>query len=897
MADKKVSKPDGEEERKIPVFTVLKNNAILKNIFLLDEPPSISQIKSMASADKSDQEMEEILTVGRHPDCNIMLTHPSISRFHLRIHSQPSLQKLSIVDLSSVHGTWISEKKIKPEVRVELNEGDMIRMGGSSRVYRLHWVPLSRAYDLENPFVSPSNVLMAEEKEEENVMPGEGKEEETYQDENSLSVENNQIQSWSLNMETEDSLFSGENSELFVKKVIPSAPPMPEDMNYPVPDEEKEGALPVAEIFEEMKYQSPSRKDHEERGILSFQSVSELVESVSSSLPVGLVFLETEEQQFDKENERPQSVVVMRVPSVREIPESPTRRSEEKMNFLEKESSSFSEDDKEGHGVSESLEAIENQSPSRKEHKQREFSSLWSGPLATEFVSLSLPGRIVLSDMENQQADEENQTPKPLLATGGPSKRESLESPPIRSEQKSNLPSIWSRRGKPASILEVQTGRSKGKGIGVVGIDAQVEPQKEDDVENQSISRALFPGLEGGEDETFTPNKENFTPNTLLLKSLRKMIKVEEIKHSESYISSASKVSISPSIHPEDDMYAFSDKENQTPKVLQERKSARPASANRRRLEQEMIKMKTRAERLPFQSLLVNSNGKSKSEVSVLNAITRSSNSVNCAQSMEKNTNPSSNNFAGEGRRRWYMVADTTCLLNKESRKSLQLLQGLKGTQLIIPRMVVRELDCLKRRGNLFRRTSEISSVLQWIEECMVNTKWWIHVQSSLEEGRPIAPTPPASPQSRFSEGSGGLPSGISSVPFSACGNLMEIVSPTPEDHILECALLFRRLRKNGQLVLLSNDVSLKIKSMAEGLICETAEEFRESLVNPFSERFLWAESSPRGLTWSCSDDVVLREKYYGCPLKKASKGGEGVKGLKLILLHNSHYGQIKTIN
>lgn len=33
------------------------------------------------------------------------------------------------------------------------------------------------------------------------------------------------------------------------------------------------------------------------------------------------------------------------------------------------------------------------------------------------------------------------------------------------------------------------------------------------------------------------------------------------------------------------------------------------------------------------------------------------------------------------------MVADTTTLLDKESRKSLQLLQGLKGTRLIIPRM------------------------------------------------------------------------------------------------------------------------------------------------------------------------------------------------------------------
>lgn len=38
-----------------------------------------------------------------------------------------------------------------------------------------------------------------------------------------------------------------------------------------------------------------------------------------------------------------------------------------------------------------------------------------------------------------------------------------------------------------------------------------------------------------------------------------------------------------------------------------------------------------------------------------------------------------------EQKRSWDMVVDTASLLNKESRKALQLLQGLKGTRLIIP--------------------------------------------------------------------------------------------------------------------------------------------------------------------------------------------------------------------
>lgn len=44
------------------------------------------------------------------------------------------------------------------------------------------------------------------------------------------------------------------------------------------------------------------------------------------------------------------------------------------------------------------------------------------------------------------------------------------------------------------------------------------------------------------------------------------------------------------------------------------------------------------------------------------------------------------NTVAGDNKR-WIMVADTDCLLNKVSRKALQLLQGVKGTRLIIPRV------------------------------------------------------------------------------------------------------------------------------------------------------------------------------------------------------------------
>lgn len=155
-----------------------------------------------------------------------------------------------------------------------------------------------------------------------------------------------------------------------------------------------------------------------------------------------------------------------------------------------------------------------------------------------------------------------------------------------------------------------------------------------------------------------------------------------------------------------------------------------------------------------------------------------------------------------------------------------------------------------------------------------------------------MTPTPPATaPPCLFIEQNGMFP--VGSVLSSPHCGLAEILSLIAEDHILEYALLFKRTNGDGQLVLISNDLTMKIKAMAEGLICETAEDFQESLVNPFFERFLQKDSSPRGSTRSYVDDFVLGESYYLGPLKKPSMSGQATKGLKLILLHNSHYRQI----
>lgn len=65
------------------------------------------------------------LIVGRASDCDILLTHPSVSRYHARIEREGDHTLVS--DLSSVNGVWVGGRRISEPTRVV--EGDKIGIG------------------------------------------------------------------------------------------------------------------------------------------------------------------------------------------------------------------------------------------------------------------------------------------------------------------------------------------------------------------------------------------------------------------------------------------------------------------------------------------------------------------------------------------------------------------------------------------------------------------------------------------------------------------------------------------------------------------------------------------------------------------------------------------------
>ncbi|OAY75155.1 putative serine/threonine-protein kinase NAK [Ananas comosus] len=63
--------------------------------------------------------------------------------------------------------------------------------------------------------------------------------------------------------------------------------------------------------------------------------------------------------------------------------------------------------------------------------------------------------------------------------------------------------------------------------------------------------------------------------------------------------------------------------------------------------------------------------------------------------------------------------------LRNRRRCALRIRRVPSLTVLFPSASVIRELDCMKRHENFFRRpSSKASSALQWIEECMENTSW-----------------------------------------------------------------------------------------------------------------------------------------------------------------------------
>ncbi|MCI2423438.1 FHA domain-containing protein [Saccharopolyspora sp. K220] len=66
----------------------------------------------------------QVVTIGRHPGCGVVLSDVAVSRHHAALHCNDDT--FTLVDVSSANGTHINDRTIRV---ADLNDGDQIRIG------------------------------------------------------------------------------------------------------------------------------------------------------------------------------------------------------------------------------------------------------------------------------------------------------------------------------------------------------------------------------------------------------------------------------------------------------------------------------------------------------------------------------------------------------------------------------------------------------------------------------------------------------------------------------------------------------------------------------------------------------------------------------------------------
>ncbi|XP_066339483.1 uncharacterized protein [Miscanthus floridulus] len=1047
----------------IAAFAVAKGGVVLKHIFLNAPPPEAKTTLGAAGGrgvEDGDGEGEDPpVMVGRHPDCHVLVDHPSVSRFHLELRCRRRQRHITVTDLCSVHGTWVSGRRIPPNTPVDLATGDTLRLGASKREYRLLWLSLREAFEMDDLLYMPS--LPEEDKEEPHAKEPSSQLVPGHRD----SVDMETHQNTSEQIVSEDITFPG--------KVAPSAPPL-SDFVDPFFAEE-----PSLSQFHE-KRDGVTEEKLVDKNQISESFGSLIIQEMAGTLTNAGKSIQSDKQDASNKmskRSKLKSVKSLRVDTGRSRDRSSTlshsiqkgdqneiivcsqscgtecaacialfgisevERAEQKEELIaedkvdmnppasmimegsmkERETENYIPQDPVDAKLQKKLGLLDSALPLhfKDDALTDKVIPQWNGATVhteSELVSENL----IMPEMNHDGLNH-------LNMEGGLSENESMD-PNNSAEGPGNCPLEGTICGNlfdnldtegieedeeicprdkdeitpnvSGNIIMERSHRDRGlkptisqqlmDSISPLNLDhddfsenensklntgdqmKSNEPVSENlnalmpishlefkddillDMENSvpalGKSEAMFPVRP----ENLFSDKENVTPASKVKTNVRRVLGTRmdnslsaadasnkkkvlgsRVDNSVSTENSSNKKqcselsSKSEKFHTVDFEVFYSDKENLTPIAsggMKARKCfPKDLSVD---LDQHQEAFCSDKENLtPLSSAALKTRDMSENRTRLESAITKKrvadrSHDCTCAVARpadiavgdlvikleDKFNNLSCNNqesgSAGQGMKTWTMVANTDSLLDDESRKAIMLLRGLKGTHLFIPRIVIRELDSMKQREGLFRRSTKATSILQWIEECMAMESWWIHVQSSADMC-PVAPTPPATPSAqRIDEeieiGSGSFnPMASFFSPRSSA--LADIASPRPEGRVLDCALQFSRLRSGEKVVVLSNSVTLKIKAMAEGLPCEGAKEFRESLMDPSSRRFMWAASAPRGSAWSCLDASALAENYYNShhhAMKRRvvpARPAQAAKGLKLILRHNSLYAQATT--
>lgn len=92
---------------------------------------------------------------GRSPDSDIVLEHPTISRYHAIIQYKSEFEHgqspgLFLYDCGSTHGTFVNKKRVEPKVYIRIKIDYIIKFGQSTRLYILQGDASAEADHIDN---------------------------------------------------------------------------------------------------------------------------------------------------------------------------------------------------------------------------------------------------------------------------------------------------------------------------------------------------------------------------------------------------------------------------------------------------------------------------------------------------------------------------------------------------------------------------------------------------------------------------------------------------------------------------------------------------------------------------------------------------------------------------
>jgi len=70
---------------------------------------------------------DTLLTIGRGPNCDLVVDHRSVSRVHAKLHAVSG--RFWIEDLGSSNGTRVQGEQIAPGTRAAIGYGDVVEIG------------------------------------------------------------------------------------------------------------------------------------------------------------------------------------------------------------------------------------------------------------------------------------------------------------------------------------------------------------------------------------------------------------------------------------------------------------------------------------------------------------------------------------------------------------------------------------------------------------------------------------------------------------------------------------------------------------------------------------------------------------------------------------------------